>query len=57
MMTKQTMYSPIVLDLVFSSRPARAAGASSLAQRAYNALKIKKRSILGKNIQKRSGPG
>ena len=53
-MLKQTMYSTLALDLVFCRRLASAGDASSLTQIAFNILKIKKRSILGKIVQENS---
>ena len=56
-MMKQTMYSILILDLVLSFRLADAADAVPISQKAYNALKIKKRSILGKIIHDKSAFG
>lgn len=53
-MLKQTTYAALALDLVFCRRLACATEASSLTQIAFNALKIKKRSILGKIVQQNS---
>ena len=53
-MLKHIMYSTLALDLVFGRRLASAADASSLTQIAFNILKIKKRSILGKIVQENS---
>ncbi len=52
-MLKQIMYSTLALDLVFCRRLACAADASP-TQIAFNAVKIKKRSILGKIIHENS---
>lgn len=54
---KQTMYSTLILDLVLSFRLADAAEAVAITQKAYNALKIMKRSILGKIIHEKAAFG
>jgi hypothetical protein len=50
-MLKHTLYLRLVLDLVFSLQSALVAATPSQVQTDYTALKIKKRSIIGKNIQ------
>ena len=56
-MSKQRMIMATTMDLVFVLRLAYAAEASSLMQKEENALKIKKRSSIGKNIQESSAFG
>ena len=56
-MMKQTMYPTLILDLVLSFRLADTAETFPIIQKAYNALKIKKRSILGKIIHEKAAFG